>query len=376
MRGYIGCSVWETKDGESMKKKVVHLVYSMGCGGLEKVIVNLVNGSSDAFEHVIVTLIPEYEMTSSINQRVAIHCLHKRPGKDIGCHKRLYSLLKELKPDVINTYNFGTIEYHITAYLAGVKTRVHSDHGHGGDAQDGLNKKNNFIRKISSYFINDYVVVSKDLMEWVTKVVKVKPGKIHLIQNGVDVPSAILAKHPFSNDEKVICTVGRLDPVKNQSLLLNAFKLALESISIPVKLKIVGDGPERKALESLSVELGIEPFVDFMGYREDVREQLESCDVFVLSSHYEAMPMTILESMAIGIPVVTTDVGGIRHFVSSEYVNYVSAGNATELSDAIKSLIKNPELSSDKVIKAHSLVARKYSLESMSNEYASIYNKN
>lgn len=373
MRGYIGCSVWKTKDGESMKKKVVHLVYSMGCGGLEKVIVNLVNGSSDAFEHIIVTLIPEFEMTSSINQRVAIHCLHKRPGKDIGCHKRLYFLLKELKPDVINTYNFGTIEYHITAYLAGVKIRVHSDHGHGGDAQDGLNKKNNFIRKISSYFINDYVVVSKDLMEWVTKVVKVKPGKIHLIQNGVDVPSAILAKHPFSNDEKVICTVGRLDPVKNQSLLLNAFKLALESISIPVKLKIVGDGPERKALESLSVELGIEPFVDFMGYREDVREQLESCDVFVLSSHYEAMPMTILESMAIGRPVVTTDVGGIRHFLNENYATFVPPGDVKALANELMDKVSDSTDSKEQITNAHKLVLDKYSLSTMARKYSKIY---
>jgi hypothetical protein len=96
--------------------------------------------------------------------------------------------LKKISPDEINTYNLGTIEYHVTAFLSGVKTRVHSDHGHGGDAQDGLNKKNNFIRKVSSFFINDYVVVSQDLMDWVTKVVGVKPCVLHLIQFGFEVP--------------------------------------------------------------------------------------------------------------------------------------------------------------------------------------------
>ena len=72
--------------GESMKKKVVHLVYSMGCGGLEKVIVNLINGSYDDVEHIIISLIPEFEMTAGIIPDVEIFCLDKKPGKDIGCH--------------------------------------------------------------------------------------------------------------------------------------------------------------------------------------------------------------------------------------------------------------------------------------------------
>jgi len=361
--------------GESMKKKVVHLVYSMGCGGLEKVIVNLINGSSDAFEHVIVTLIPEFEMTSSLNEQVELHCLHKRPGKDVGCHKRLFSLLKGLQPDVINTYNFGTIEYHITAYLAGVQTRVHSDHGHGGDAQDGLNKKNNFIRKVSSYFINDYVVVSQDLMDWVTQVVNVRPSRLHLIQNGVDVPSLISPKKTTTTGEKVICTVGRLDPVKNQPLLLKAFKQVLQSTTLPVKLKIVGDGPERKTLEALAVSLDIQQHVEFMGYREDVREQLESCDVFVLSSHYEAMPMTILESMAIGRPVVTTDVGGIRHFINEQYATFVSPGDVQGLAEQLLAKLNETCETTSQIDNAHKLVLEKYSLNAMAKRYGEIYNR-
>ncbi len=362
------------KIGESMKKKVVHLVYSMGCGGLEKVIVNLINGSYEEVEHNIISLTPEFEMTAGIIPDIKIFCLDKKPGKDIGCHFRLYKLLKQLSPDAINTYNFGTIEYHVTAYLAGVKTRVHSDHGHGGDAQDGLNKKNNFIRKVSSYFIDDYVVVSQDLMDWVTKVVKVKPGRLHLIQNGVEVPSSISIKKPTATGEKVICTVGRLDPVKNQPLLLKAFKQVLQSTTLPVTLKIVGDGPERNALEALAVSLDIQRHVEFMGYREDVREQLESCDVFVLSSHYEAMPMTILECMAIGRPVVTTDVGGIRHFINERYASFVAPGDTRGLADEILNKLNETLETASQINNAHNLVLEKYSLNAMAKRYSEIYN--
>ncbi len=358
--------------GESMKKKVVHLVYSMGCGGLEKVIVNLINGSYDEVEHIIISLTPEFEMTAGIIPDIQIFCLDKKPGKDIGCHFRLYKLLKQLSPDAINTYNFGTIEYHVTAYLARVKTRVHSDHGHGGDAQDGLNKKNNFIRKISSYFINDYVVVSQDLMDWVTKVVGVKPQRLHLIQNGVDVPEAITHSKVITSKNPIICTVGRLDVVKNQSLLLKAFKKVQKTYP-SATLKIVGDGPERNNLECEANRLEITPYVDFLGYREDVREQLLTSDVFVLSSNYEAMPMTILEAMAVGCPVVTTDVGGIRHFVDESYVTYSVAGNAESLAEKLIATIQCEIQQRQKVEKAFRLVRDKYSLQAMSAQYTSIY---
>ena len=358
--------------GESMKKKVVHLVYSMGCGGLEKVIVNLINGSYDEVEHIIISLTPEFEMTAGIIPDIQIFCLDKKPGKDIGCHFRLYKLLKQLSPDAINTYNFGTIEYHVTAFLAGVKTRVHSDHGHGGDAQDGLNKKNNFIRKISSYFIDDYVVVSQDLMDWVTQVVKVKPGRRHLIQNGVEVPKQLFEVKGSGSGIKTISTVGRLDPVKNQALLLKAFKRVLDNYP-SARLKIVGDGSEKEKLTKLAQELSITSTVDFLGYREDVKEQLVSSDVFVLSSHYEAMPMTILEAMAVGVPVVTTDVGGIRHFIDERYAYFVTANSEEELAKSMCEALFRNKKTEDMILNSYNLVKRQYSIEAMISRYKDIY---
>lgn len=356
-----------------MKKKVVHLVYSMGCGGLEKVIVNLINGSHEDIDHIIISLTPEFEMTTGIIPDIQIFCLDKRPGKDIGCHFRLYKLLKQLSPDAINTYNFGTIEYHVTAYLAGVKTRVHSDHGHGGDAQDGLNKKNNFIRKVSSYFIDDYVVVSQDLMDWVTKVVGVKPKRLHLIQNGVEVPKELLIKGNRAHETFTICTVGRLDPIKNQKLLIDAFNVVSEKLEQSVKLRIVGEGPERKHLELHTSKLGLCDKVEFTGYCADVREQLLNSDVFVLSSHYEAMPMTILEAMALSLPVITTDVGGIRHFVDESYIWLTKPDDPQNLAKEIEFVLTNSANITEKRRRAYELVRDHYSISAMSKKYLKIY---
>jgi len=354
-----------------MKKKVVHIVYSMGCGGLEKVIVNLINGSDETLEHTIITLISDFEMVELIESPVRVYCVNKRPGKDIGCHFRILKLLFRIRPDIVNTYNFGTIEYHLMAAIAGVKRKVHSDHGHGGDAADGLNKRNNAIRRFCSRFVDDYVVVSQDLFDWVKQVVKIKSKRVHIVQNGVPIPKE---RQKLSHDGLVFCTVGRLDPIKNQKLLIQAFSLLVKKHpNERLILKIVGDGSERSNLEQLVSELNIEDNVQFLGYRDDIQQQLLSSDVFVLSSHYEAMPMTILESMATKIPVVTTDVGGIKHFIGESNATFVEPGNAQALAEAMINATKNTPQKEALLERSYQLVVDKYSLEAMCKTYCQIY---
>lgn len=354
-----------------MKKKVVHIVYSMGCGGLEKVIVNLINGSADTLEHTIITLISDFEMVELIDVPVKVYCVDKAPGKDLGCHLRILRLLLKIRPDVVNTYNFGTIEYHLMAALAGIKRKVHSDHGHGGDAADGLNKKNNAIRRFCSRWVDDYVVVSQDLLDWVKQVVKIKSTRTHIVQNGVPIPKTI---RKVAHDGIVFCTVGRLDPIKNQSLLIEAFSLVVKQYSNgPITLKIVGDGKERANLEHLVSKLNLDDYVQFLGYRDDIQQQLLSSDAFVLSSHYEAMPMTILESMAAKVPVVTTDVGGIKHFIGENNAIFVSPGNAQALADGMLSAIQDTPQRKAILESSYQLVVEKYSLQAMCNTYCQIY---
>lgn len=141
--------------GVSELKKVVHLVPSFGCGGLEKVIVNLVNNSQQYdVRHVLISLTTEFGMIKAFDVPVDVYCIGKKPGKDITSHIKLFRLLKRIKPVAFHSYNFGTIEYHLIAKLAGVTTTVHCDHGRGGDDPKGLNQFNNRFRKIISLFIN------------------------------------------------------------------------------------------------------------------------------------------------------------------------------------------------------------------------------
>ena len=359
-----------------MSKTIVHLVYSFGCGGLEKVIANLITHSSQFdVKHVVISLTNDITMMEQIPVPVEHFVLDKREGNDLASHKKLFSLLKQLKPHAINTYNFGTIEYHITARLAGVPVRVHSDHGRGGDDPQGKNRLHNLFRKVVAHFITEYIVVSYDLYEWVCNKLKINKNKVSLIFNGVSIPERQVVKQ---EQAKHYVTVGRLDKVKNQKLLIEAFDQALKTNDdfAGSVLSIVGDGPLLEELQALISKLEVSDSVKLLGYRDDIPEILASSDVFVLSSVYEAMPMTILEAMANSTPVVCTDVGGISRFISEREAWFVESQNQEQLAHKLVQLKEITQEKNNKIETAYTLVKDNYSVDKMVQNYLDKYQLN
>ncbi|MBU2883731.1 glycosyltransferase [Psychrosphaera sp. B3R10] len=356
-------------------QKIVHLVPSFGCGGLEKVIVNLVNHSRDyPVKHVLISLTSEFGLIKAFDVPVDVYCIGKKPGNDLFSHYKLLRLLRRLKPKAMHTYNFGTIEYHLVAKLAGVPTTVHCDHGRGGDDPKGLNQFNNRFRKLISTFINHYTVVSYDLYNWVINDLGINNKKVSLVFNGVNVP-AQMPIQDRTNNAKVITTVGRLDPIKNQTMLMKAFQLAKEKSNVmdTTILQFVGDGPSYQELDTFKSTLTHQSDIHMLGYRSDVDDILSGTDLFALSSHYEAMPMTILESMALGIPVVTTNVGGISKFITDNEVWFVEPNNAEQMSELFVQILSGSTDVQQKVERAYNLVSSKYSVESMVAQYMTLY---
>ncbi|MAZ66080.1 MAG: group 1 glycosyl transferase [Kangiellaceae bacterium] len=360
---------------KGMAKTVVHLVYSFDCGGLEKVIVNLANHSADyPVKHVIVTLTPQQSMFEQIRVPAEIFCLNKPPGNDIGTHRRLYQLLKQLKPHVLHTYNFGTIEYHFTAWLAKVPVRVHCDHGRGGDDPKGENRKNNMLRRFLARFIHHYVVVSYDLYDWVTGALGLSKDKVSLIFNGVSLDE-FACPNRAPHQPYRLCTIGRADKVKNQRLMIDAFVKAWDTTPAfrDAQLDIVGDGPEYASLCDYIKALPSQYPIQMLGFRSDIPEQLAASDAFVLSSVYEAMPMTILESMASHLPVICTQVGGIGHFVSENEVWFVPTKNVEAMARTMVELRTQDDKRQQKVQNGYRLVKEKYSLDAMVKQYMALY---
>lgn len=138
--------------------------------------------------------------------------------------------------------------------------------------------------------------------------------------------------------------IGRLAPQKDVPSLLEAWAEIAPKDS-HLRLVVVGEGPERANLERLAARLGIQDSVHFLGFREDVRELLTASDVFVMPSLWEGQPLSLLEAMAAGLPVVATDIKGIRGTVRNEIeAILVAAGNPAELASALERVTSDPAL--------------------------------
>lgn len=166
-----------------------------------------------------------------------------------------------------------------------------------------------------------------------------------VIQNGIDLTafandgqsSAVREALDTPPEATVLCCVGRLDEQKGVDVLLEA--LHQMDLDQQTRVWLVGDGPQREALETRSRQLGLDANVRFLGFRSDVPDFIKASDIFVLPSRYEAMPMTILEAMAAGLPCVVTDVGDNAELVENGVTGRVIPPEAPgALADALKEL--------------------------------------
>lgn len=303
---------------------IAHVIYRLDYGGLENGLVNLVNRMPRAkYRHAIVCLAGFSEFRQRIQRDdVDVLSIDKQPGKDPAAYGRMWKQFRRLRPAVVHTRNLGTADMQWVALAAGVRHRVHGEHGWDAADPRGESPRALRIRRLCRGATQRYVAVSQDIARWLHERVKVPQWQIRQIYNGVDVerftPEGPLpADLPWPGQGTgrpiVIGTIGRLDPIKNQAGLLEAFARlasAPEALQRPLRLVIVGDGPEAGRLRERAQALGIAPLVWMAGMRPDAPALLRSFDIFVLPSQNEGISNTILEAMASSRPVVAGRVGG------------------------------------------------------------------
>ncbi|MEE9447091.1 MAG: glycosyltransferase, partial [Arenicellales bacterium] len=189
-----------------------------------------------------------------------------------------------------------------------------------------------------------------------------------LIKNGVAKPQAFSARK--TSQVLNILTIGRLSPVKNHALLLNS----LAYLDFPFHAKIIGEGECRPALEQQIKTLKLEDSVTLLGEVTDARAYLQAADVFVLSSDYEGLPLSILEAMSYQLPVVATDVGGVSEAVLHGETGLLSSrGDAGALSQNLMALAQNPLLAKDFGHQGWAHYAKQFTAERMIAELELVY---
>ena len=370
------------------RRRVVHVVYSFSIGGLENVIVQLINRlPADEFEHIVLSLTTISDFKDRITQPgVQFIALNKPSGHAIPLYPRIYKLLRQLKPDIVHTCNLAALEIAPLAWLARVPLRIHAEHGWDAHDPNGSNPRYRKLRKIYTPFVNHYLAVSRDIDDYLAHAIGLPPKRHSLIANGVDTDTFSPKGHiavsvpgcPFVPGEHwLIGTVGRLQTVKNQPLLARAFVKLIKDhpeAAQHVRLVIVGEGGLRADIESILATAGLQHLAWLAGARNDVAQIMQALDCFVLPSQAEGTSCTLQEAMACGLPVVATAVGGTPDLVEEGMTGHlVPSEDAQAMANALWRCYSEPETSAryGQTARARALVH--FGLAGMIDRYRSLF---
>jgi glycosyltransferase involved in cell wall biosynthesis len=265
-------------------------------------------------------------------------------GNPFGTVRRLRAALEELRPDVLLTHNWGSIEWGLAnRFLRPLVRHVHVEDGFGPEEQDQQLRRRVLTRRVALSRAT-VVLPSHCLTATAKGVWRLDPTRVFHVPNGIDLarfaaPPAGPPPWRLEGTGPVVGTVAALRPEKNLSRLLHAL-----AATDGLRLAIVGDGPERARLEALAVSLGLSARVAFAGHLANPAAAYRYMDIFALSSDTEQMPLSILEAMAAGLPVATTNVGDVAVMLADQNQPFVVPRDDSALSGALSHLAAHASL--------------------------------
>jgi len=370
---------------------IAHVLYRFDTGGLENGVVNLVNRMPRGrFRHTVVALdcvVPEFARRVT-RPDVEFVSMHKPPGPTVAIFSQLWRLFVRLKPAIVHTRNLAALDCQVPAWAAGVPVRIHGEHGRDVGDLDGSNRKSQWNRRLLRPFVQHWVALSRDLKGTLSGPVGVPQAKITRICNGVDsvrfspAPGGVRAAIegcPFGDPALwLVGTVGRMQTVKNQIALAQAFVQLLQrrpELRARARLVMVGDGPLRAEAQALLDAAGCADLAWLPGERADIPAVMRGLDAFVLPSRAEGISNTILEAMASGLPVLATTVGGNADLIDSDCTGLLVPCEIPELSAGLEWLAVHPVAAAAVGREARTRVEREFSLEAMVHAYARLYER-
>lgn len=353
--------------------KIMQVIPYFCFGGAEIMCENLSYALTElGHEVIVVSLYDEHTLIASRMEKAGIRILYldKRLGLDLSMVSKLTKLMQREKPDVVHTH-LDVIKYAAAAArLAGVPKCVHTVHSLAQKEAEGRAQK--IIN--GTYFRWGWsvpVALTPQVQTSVSEFYRLPLEKIPMIYNGIDLSRCIPKASYETGDTVTILHVGRFDFPKNHAGLLKAFRMLLET-SPQCRLRLVGDGELRGEMEALAADLGISGQVTFCGMQQNVYPYLHDADILVLPSVYEGNPMTIIEAMGTGLPIVASRVGGIPDMIGDGESGLLVLPEPEEICKALSRLVEDRDLRQRLGCAAAKQSAR-FSSRHMAREYVQCY---
>ena len=319
----------------------VHVFPTFAVGGAQVRFAALANHFGRAFRHIVVALDGNTDCRERLDPDldVSFPSVEAPKNQMLANAWRFRGLLRAWRPDVLSTYNWGAIEFAI-GNLPSMVRHLHIVDGFGPEERDTQLQRRVLIRRL--VLRRGIVAVpSRTLERIANNIWKLPPGIVRYVPNGVDLARfAPRPIRPETGAPLTIGTVAALRAEKNLGRLLRAFAVLVRER--PARLAIVGDGSERPGLEALAAELGVADRVDFLGHRDDTPALYAGFDVFALTSDTEQMPLSVIEAMASGLPVISTDVGDVRAMVAARNADWLTAKDDAAVAAMLRLVLDDP----------------------------------
>lgn len=362
------------------KIKIIIVVPAFNLGGAERMATYLaLYLNKDRFDVSIISNSPKVnnELTKMLEQHnIQVFYLNKKKGLDITLYPRLYKLIEDLNPKIIHSHQ--SVQRYLFPFYTKKRLFIHTIHNVASRELE-----NYFARKLQKIlYMNGLIPVS--ISDNVTKTILEEYHLIHCdtIPNGIPLENYSLKEKDrsltryelgLSSEDFIFVNVAGFRKAKNHKLLITAFKDFLDTGGNG-KLLLVGDGFFLDESKKLACTDNIQDKVYFLGLRSDIPQILNASDVFVLSSDWEGYPLSVLEAMASGLPVISTDVGGVPEIISNKISGLlVKPNNPESLSKAMVSLYEDSNLRDFMGQKGREIAYDKFSVRTMCLKYEELY---
>ena len=365
---------------------VLFPVTDLASDGAQRQLLELVKGlDKNCFRPVVLTLKPGGPMEREFREvpHVEVLSLDRRGKYDLLGVFKVWGILRRMKADVVQPFlTPATFFGLLPALLSRMPVKIVTERAGPGARNARLGyrfylKAEDFLTRFADWSVANSQAGREYLIQR-----GINPARISVIYNGINLSRLTADKEGVQKvrrrldvppDGKVVGMMARLFPVKNHAMFLQAAAL-INQVIPDTRFALVGDGPLRSQLEDMNKELGLASKVTLFGEQRDVGTYLSAFDIAVQTSDTEGCSNSLLEAMALGKPVVATDVGGNREVVRhGETGILVPRGNPEALAEAIIALLQNPDMALTMGQGGRERVGIQFSLEKMVHEYQTLY---
>ena len=356
--------------------KVLQIMPEFGLAGAEimceTLVYQLVNtGQYDVY---VVSL---YDFHSPITERmekkgIKLIYLNKQKGVDFSIIGRLVKVMKEYKIQIVHTHRY-VMQYAIpAAILANIPVRIHTVHNEAKKEVGGYRRK-------LAYFFYKYchvqpVSISPLITETIANEYGLKKESIPMVFNGTDLSKCMVkTNYKIADGLFRFIHIGRMSFQKNHEIIIEAAKF-LKHNKRNFVIDFVGIGEKEQEIKEMVKQYGVQDVINFMGVHDNVYPLLHRSDCFILPSRYEGMPVTLVESMGCGMPIIASAVGGVPDMITDEFSGLLIHPNSMELYHAMLKMMDGGESYRKSLGQNAFEKSKLFSADNMRKGYIKIYN--